>query len=172
MKTLAELSGSQLTWQQRGNFKMDYELVLAGDQAATLRWRTASGSLATAESADGCWTFKRVGIWRVRVTVRACGSDTDLATFRQDRDGDGILTFGDGRSYLGHSTPRATSYDFRTDTGEPLIRLNSEGIMRHVGTVQILPSASGELAQNPWLVMLAWYLTVMTYIDEGAGATV
>jgi hypothetical protein len=34
--------------------------------------------------------------------------------------------------------------------------------MRHVGTVQILLSATTELAQNPWLVMLVWYLTVRT----------
>ena len=171
MKTIGEVSGLELNWQQRGNFKMDYELVAGDTLAATLRWRTATGSLATAESADGCWTFKRVGLWRVRVTIRACGSDTDLATFRQDREGDGTLTLSDGRRLLAHSTPRATSYDFRTDSGEPLIRLNSEGMMRHVGSVRILPTADPVLAQIPWLVMLAWYLTVMTYLDEGAGAT-
>ena len=170
MRTIAELASTELNWQQRGNFKMDYELLSDGEQAATLRWRTMSGSLATAESADGCWTFKRVGVWRVRVTVRACGSDTDLAEFRQDRESEGTLTLSDGRKYLAHSTPRATSYDFRTDAGEPLIRLNSEGMMRHVGTVRLLPTANPVLAQIPWLVMLSWYLTVMTYIDEGAGA--
>jgi hypothetical protein len=52
-----------------------------------------------------------------------------------------------------------------------LIRLKSEGMMHHVGTVEILPAAGPALAHIPWLVMLAWYLTVMTYIDEGASAT-
>jgi hypothetical protein len=44
-------------------------------------------------------------------------------------------------------------------------------MMRHVGKVRILPTADLVPAHVPWLVMLAWYLTVMTYLDEGAGAT-
>jgi hypothetical protein len=171
MRTIAELTGGELKWRQRGNFKMDYELMSDGEVAATLRWRSVSGSLATAESADGCWTFKRVGVWRVKVTVRRCGSETDLAAFRYDSTSGGVLTLHDGRRYPAYTTPRATSYDFRSDLGEPLIRLKSEGMMHHVGTVEILPAAGPALANVPWIVMLAWYLTVMTYIDEGASAT-
>jgi hypothetical protein len=172
MRTIAELTGTELKWQQRGDFKLDYELLAEGEPAATLRFRSTSGSLATAESDDGCWTFKRVGIWQVRVTTRPCGSDADIASFRYDgRSGDGVLTLSDNRKYLAHTTAWASSYDFRTDVGEPLIRLKSEGMMRHSGSVEILPVGVTVLAGIPWLVMLIWYLTVITYIDAGAAAS-
>jgi hypothetical protein len=37
--------------------------------------------------------------------------------------------------------------------------------------MEILPAAAAVLAEIPWLAMLAWYLTVITYIDAGAFAT-
>jgi hypothetical protein len=172
MRAIAELRGTKLKWQQRGDFKLDYELLADGEHAATLRFRSTSGSLATAESGDGCWTFKRVGILQVRVTTRPCGSHTTIASYRyDDRSGTGVLTLSGNRKYLAHTTARASSYDFRTELGEPLIRLNSEGIMHHSASMEILPVAATVLAEIPWLVMLAWYLTVITYIDAGAFAT-
>jgi hypothetical protein len=173
MRAIAELTSTKLNWQQRGDFKLDYQLLADGEPAATLRFRSASGSLATAESGDGCWTFKRVGIWQVRVTTRPCGSHTTIASYRyDDRSGTGVLTLSGNRKYLAHTTTRPASYyDFRTEVGEPLVRLNSEGIRRNTASMEILPAAAAVLAEIPWLAMLAWYLTVITYIDAGAFAT-
>jgi hypothetical protein len=79
MKRLAELMGRELKWTQPGAFKMNYELLAGDELAATLRFRSSFGSLATAESADGCWTFKRAGFFQTRVTIRVCGEEADIA---------------------------------------------------------------------------------------------
>ena len=51
---------------------------------ATLRFRSIWGSLATAESADGCWTFKRVGFLQTRATIRTCESEDEIAVFKNN----------------------------------------------------------------------------------------
>jgi hypothetical protein len=77
---------------------MDYELRSDADLLATLTFRNMFGTFATAESADGCWTFKRVGFWQNRASIRACGSDTDVAVFKNNTwDRGGTLEFSSGR---------------------------------------------------------------------------
>ena len=50
----------RLEWVQPGALKMYYELRSDNELIATLGFRSLLGSFATAESADGCWTFKRI----------------------------------------------------------------------------------------------------------------
>ena len=171
MRPIAEVLSGDLNWQQRGDVKLEYDLMADGEPVASLHFRSTSGSLATGESGDGCWTFKRVGIWQVRVTTRPCGSNVDIASFRYDgRTGDGMLVLSDNRRYLAHATPSASSYDFRTEDGRPLLRLRSEGMMRHAAAVEVPQAGAPALAAVPWLVLLGWYLTVITYIDAGAAS--
>ena len=82
MLRIGELIGRDLHWNQPSGFKMEYELRDGETLAATLRFRSSFGSLATAESADGRWTFKRVGFWHPVITVRASNEEATLATFR------------------------------------------------------------------------------------------
>jgi hypothetical protein len=169
MRRIAELGAKELEWRQQGSVMMDYELVAEGEAVATLRFRSMMGSLATGQSADGCWTFKRVGFFHPKVTVRACGSGGDLGTFRNNTwSGGGSLTLRDGRKFLANTNLWATTYDFMTEGGDALIRLRSSGMMRHHSDVEILSGAGPLLAEVPWIVMLAWYLTVLMYVDAGA----
>ena len=64
VKKIGEMIGRKLEWVQPSAWKMQYELRAGDELIATLRFRSSFGSFATAESADGCWTFKRVGFWQ------------------------------------------------------------------------------------------------------------
>jgi hypothetical protein len=66
MQTIARLIDRELMWVQPSAFKQEFELQVDGELAATLRLKSSFGSFATAESAGGCWTFKRVGFWQTR----------------------------------------------------------------------------------------------------------
>mgnify|MGYP000350861041 CR=1 FL=1 len=169
MLTIAQLIDRDLKWVQPHPFKQEYELQADGEPAATLRWKSAFGSLATAESADGCWTFKRVGFWQTRATVRACGSDTDIATFKNNTwKGGGTLTLADGRTYLASTNFWQTQFEFKTETGERLFGYtNIGGVMRLSARVQIEPPAV-TLRELPWMVMLGWYLALMLHRDSAA----
>lgn len=169
MKNIPTLRGHQLTWVQPRALKMEYELQDGGELVATLRFRSSFGSFATAESADGCWTFKRVGFWKTRVTVRTCGSEFDIAAFRNNtwKHG-GTLELLDGRSYPANTNLWMSEYEFTTRAGDPLVKYTRvHGLLRLSSTVDIQPAATS-LSELPWLVMLGWYLTVMMHVDSAA----
>lgn len=173
MMKITELIGHELKWIQPNALKMEYELY-AGDQAAgqiaaTLQFRSSFGSFATATSADGSWTFKRVGFWQTKVTIRANGADADLAVFKNNTwRGGGTLEFPDGRKYLANTNFWATRYEFTTETGEVLIVYKNIGGILHMSSGAEIHTSTKDIAEMPWMVLLGWYLTVMMYMDSAA----
>lgn len=173
MRKIAELIGKELKWVQPNALKMEYELRTGDMVAATLLFRSSFGSFATAASADGSWTFKRVGFWQTKVTIRASGAETDLAVFKNNTwGGGGTLELPDGRKYLANTNSWASQYEFKTETKEALISYRKiGGMLRMSSGVEIYPLAK-DIAELPWMVLLGWYLTVMMYMDYAASATV
>lgn len=170
MNKIAEVIGRELEWVQPSAWKMEYELRAGDELLATLRFRSSFGSFATAESADGCWTFKRVGFWQTRVTIRRCGSDTDIATFKNNTwSGGGTLELPDGREILATTNLWQTNFEFKTEAGETLVRFKTGGLVHLSATVEIQPDAAG-VPELPWVVMFGWYLAVMMYMDTASTA--
>lgn len=169
MLKLAELIGQELKWVQPHAMHMEYELRAGEHEAATLRFRSSFGSFATAASADGTWTFKRVGFWQTRVTVRAAGEESDLAVFKNNTwSGGGTLELPDGRNYPANTNFWATQYEFKDEAGKPLVSYRKIGGILHLSSqVEIHPRAR-EIEEAPWIVLLGWYLTVMMYMDAAA----
>lgn len=170
MMRTAEVATRSLQWTQPSALKMNYELLAGDEVASTLRFRSSFGSLATGESQDGCWTFKRVGFWKPRVTVRVCDGDEDIASFsNQTWSGGGTLTLADGRSFRVSNNFWQTKLEFREETEATLIRFESGGVIHLSARVEIDPRAV-TLPELPWLLMLGWYLIVMSHRDSGAAA--
>src|SRR5215471_7349890 len=84
MQKISSVADEALRWSQPSALKRHYELKGSSDLVAQLRFRSAFGTLAMAESGDGSWTFKRVGFWQRTVTVREDGSEESLAVFRDN----------------------------------------------------------------------------------------
>jgi hypothetical protein len=165
MKRVSELIDQQLKWVQPSALKMHYELRAGDELVATLRFRSTLGTFATAESADGCWTFKRIGFRQTRVTVRACGVDTDIATFNNNTwKAGGTLEFPDGRKFPATTNFWQTKLEFQNESGDTLIQFQSGGLMHLSATVEIQHSPVG-LSELPMMVILGWYLIVMIYMD-------
>jgi len=172
MRKIAELVGQELEWVQPGLFKMQYELRADDELAATLRFRSSFGSFATGESADGCWTFKRIGFWQTRVTIRACGDDVDIATFKNNTwSGGGTLELSDARKFLATTNFWQTNLEFQEESGSTLITFKSGGLIHPSATVHVEPNTVS-LSELPWVVMLGWYLTVMMHMDSAAVAAI
>lgn len=170
MKVIAEVIGRELKWVQPSAWKMEYELRADDELIATLRFRSSWGTFATAEGADGCWTFKRVGFWQTKATIRGCGSDTDVAEFKNNTwSGGGTLALSDGRQLSASTNGWRTTFEFKSGSGETLVRFKSGGFVHLSATVEIQPDANG-MPELPWIVMLGWYLTVMMYMDSASMA--
>jgi len=150
---------------------MHYELVSStGEVEATLHFRSSFGSFATAESADGCWTFKRVGFWQTKVTVRPCGSDEDIARFKNNTwSCGGTLEFPDGRTFQANTNFWQTKFRFESPTGEKLIEFETSGLLHLSIAVAVQPGAS-TMVDLPLMVMLGCYLVVMMHVDQATTA--
>jgi hypothetical protein len=165
MKKIAELTSQELKWVQPSAFKMCYELRAGEVLAATLRFRSSFDSLATGNSADGCWTFKRAGFLQTRVTIRECGQDTDMALFRNNTwSGGGTLELSGGRKLQASTNLWQSKLEFKHETGETILQFNSGGVIHLNAGVEIEPEAY-KMVELPWVVMLGWYLTVMMNMD-------
>lgn len=172
MKRLEQVVGLPLQWMQPSAWREAYELRAGEDVVATLRFRSAFGSFATAETADDCWTFKRVGFWQTRVTVRRCGASEDLAVFHNNTwSGGGTLVFPDDRRYRASTNVWQTRYEWQTEPGEPLVRFDIGGFFHYSAQVVIQPAAL-RLPQLPLLITLGWYLAVMLHQDSASVAPV
>jgi hypothetical protein len=172
MKRMSEIGSLPLEWIQPKALQEAYELRTGDELVATLKFRSAFGTLARAECHDGCWTFKRVGFWQNKATVRACDGANDLAVFINNTWNDGgTLEFPDGRKFKATTNAWMTRLEFQTETEQPLLRFKYHGIFRLSATVEVLPEASS-FAELPLLVLFGWYLAVMLYHDSSAAATI
>lgn len=93
MKDLRDLNGCDLVWRDRNG---RFELSHGKDVFGTLTFRSSCGTLATAETAHGKWTFKRVGFLNPMVTAREAGSEKQCAHYHPRFYGGGQLVLSDG----------------------------------------------------------------------------
>lgn len=171
MKSLHELAGRELEWKQPHMSRREFELMEGDQVVATLAFRSLLGSFATATTADGSWTFKRVGFWKPHVTVRVAGAENEVATFRNNTwSAGGTLTFPDGQALRASTNFWQSRYDFLNDADEPLVRYHGiRALLRHGATVEIT-AAGAKLRELPLLVTLGWYLAVKMADDAGGAA--
>jgi hypothetical protein len=173
MRRIAELVGQSLKWEQPSALKMNYELRTGGGElAALLHFRSSFGSFATTETADGCWTFKRIGFFQTKVTIRACGSDRDIGIFKNNTwSGGGTLELADGGTFRAATNFWQTKFGFETESGEKLIGFEKGGLLHLSATVEIQPNAVS-MAELPLMVTLGCYLIVMMDMDATTATTV
>jgi len=172
MQKLANLIDRELTWSQPSMRKKEFELHAGELLAATLRFRSSFGSLAIAESGDGCWTFKRNGFFKTHVSVRRCDDDTrDIATFHNNTwSGGGSMEISGGPTLRASTNLWRTKYSFNSPSEEPLVVFNTHGLVRYSADVEIRPQAA-QMLELPLMVMLGWYLAVMMKNDDAASAS-
>jgi hypothetical protein len=171
MRKLYEVADQSLKWSQPSTFKNAYELRAGDELIATLKFKSVFGSFATGESADGSWTFKRVGFWQTRATIRAADSETELASFKDKTwASGGTLSMADGRQLRATTNFWSTKLTFQDDKHDPLIVFDNHGILHLSSIVDIRPSARA-MPELPWLVMFGWYLSIkMSQDATGAAA--
>jgi hypothetical protein len=100
MTEYSEIRSSTAEWIQPKSGYRRFELRSNDTIVGILDFRSSTGTYALAESARGRWTYKRVGFFTIRITIREEGADVDSAVFKPDFWGNGRLTFKDGSSYV------------------------------------------------------------------------
>ena len=172
MRHLTDAGTRSLHWTQTRLFDSNYQLVDGDEVCARLSFPRLFGSFAIAEAAGGTWTFKRVGFWHTRATIRKEGADTDLAVFEHNTwSGGGTLRLADGRKIQITTNFWQSRIEFQSEDGRPLFRYETEGFMRLGATLESLPAVAA-LPELPWLLTFGWYLVVMIQHDAATQAVV
>jgi hypothetical protein len=169
MKSITKL-GKDLYWMQP-TLRRSYELRAGKDIFATMVFKTELGSLATVKSLEKTWTFKRVGFFKPRITVREKDTETDLLVYSpQWGSADGVFEIVDGDTYVWKLANHwATQYQVVDLEGEPLISYTSKidrvsDLIKDQAKVEI-----GKEMQNGshliLLIAIGWYLIVLQQGD-------
>ena len=171
MLRIADLTGHPLKWVQP-KMRMEYDLLTGETGVATLKFRSSWGTLAFADSGDGSWTFKRVGFWQNRASIRVTGSEQDLAVFTNNTwSQGGTLEIAGGKRYKATTTFWMTRMEWKTEEEQPLVAFHIGGFFKQTADVEILPLAA-QLPELPVLVLFGWYLILMLHQDAATIAVV
>jgi hypothetical protein len=168
MKSVRKIAPATLYWVQLRSIRHEFELSSRDEVCGTLCWEKAFGSLASATSDDGQWTFKRVGFLNPRVTIRQPGSDLDIAIFKPGWTGSGVLEFPSGRRFLWeHKDSWRLEWTFE-EAGQELLRFKSRaGSFKMKVRVDLAPSVKN-LTEASLLASLGMYLLVLMRDDYAA----
>ena len=160
MERLTGTRSKSFEWTRSGKVST---LASGGHVYAKVTWGKGWGSLATAESADGRWTLKRVGFLRPKVTVRTEGSQSEMAVVAMDFGGGGKIAFTDARAYtfrrVGFWHPVLVLED---SAGRKVFTItHSTGLGRRVATFTLDEEAARSDWRTSLLAMVVWYIGVL-----------
>lgn len=175
MKRIGDYQIEALEWRQPKGLDHFYELKAGQELLARLTFRSLFGTLATAETAEGSWTFKRVGFLNPRVTVRVASKEEDLAVYQPKFWGDGVLTFQDGRALSWKPVNFwRTDWSFFSDQEEAVLEFKSgvqEEKLRDIFKTQYTLTRHGTGPDRdilPILATLGLYLIILHQQDSAA----
>jgi len=167
MKQMRDFIGQPMTWVQTNAKERTYELRLGDDVVASLRWQKPSGSLALGEAADGIWSFKRVGFFSPKVTVRTAGPESDIAVFTPDwHVGKGTSEMAGGTRYRWAATSFWRSeMAFCNEAGQPLVQYKPERLLQLAAAKVEVTPAGAAVSELSLLTVLGWYLMLLLAED-------
>jgi hypothetical protein len=177
MELIQKAQNIPLYWVQPKTMARYFLLHSGEHEFASLDFQSAFGSLAIADTAEHTWSFKRMGFFNPRVTVRRPNEEIDLAVYQPRWTGtEGTLTLSGGRAFQWKATNFwATKFAFLDSSGEPLLWFKEGAEESHISDLfktqallEIEP-AGWQLAELELLVTLGWYLLIL-YHEDAAGA--
>ena len=168
VNSTTEPKTSRFTWMETG--KLESQLVSGGEVVGTLRWDRGWSALATGESSEGRWTFKRVGFLTPKIMVRAPSSQANSATLTLAWRGGGVIDLATGESFRLAPKGFWRSEWVLTDSDErSLMTLRPSFAWGKAGaSVEVEPAALS-IRELSLLVVLCWYSVLLTCYDNSDG---
>jgi hypothetical protein len=161
MRTIESVIGRELQWVQPSFLKMEFELKNSNIVVAKLEFKHLISEEARAESADGCWKFKRKGFWKTTISVSACDDDIPIVSFEGKRWGKIFPIQLPGGEHVKIVTDFwGWTFSLQTETGELIAEVKRKGLFS--GTYKVdLRKRGSSYKELPWLLMLLWYLMIL-----------
>ncbi len=174
MKSIKDTGKTKLSWIQRKALKRHFALCDGEETIGTLEWKSDSGSLVTGSVAEGTWAFKRTGVFKFVVSIREAEQGNEIAIFKPDWRGQGLLEFPDGPTYKWmQKSWIKNAWDLTTQDDKTLLTVRQmqglKSILKEEGEIELAPEIL-EDPNMPLLVLLGWYLTLLHAYDSATAA--
>jgi hypothetical protein len=166
MRPISGVADQELLWVQPAALKQVFVLMAGEDVVATLIFQR--GTLASVETADQRWTFKREGFWHPQVTVRKADAEENQAVFRPNWGSGGTLEFADGGTLrFAAANFWHSQWAWLLPDGRSGIHFhNKGGFLKSGAEVKIQDVL--DLPDMALLVALGWYLLVLFARDAAS----
>lgn len=167
MKSLREVNTKELKWVQRSCD--EDELVAGDDVVGALHWTSSWSSLAIAESADGKWTFKRVGFIHPKIAIRNAGDKSDLYAADVNWGGEATLILPEHGTFRWTSNVWHTKWILLDNDAKEVMRIELSGFVNVNGKLTIeQPTIPGPTLSL--LALLGWHLIMNVLSDDASSA--
>ena len=171
MNSMSESGVRNLTWRQTG--KLESQLVAGEEVLATLRWAKAWGTLATGESTEGTWTFKRGGLLAPKIIVQTPGSGGSSASMTPRWKGDSAISLPGGQRF--RLAPKGfwrSEWVLTDDERKPVMTIKPSFAWGKVEASVEVETGAIAIRELPLLTILCWYAILLVSYDnsDGGGA--
>lgn len=169
MRTIDPRQLSDLEWRQPSALSRSYELTSGDSVLAAVKFTKALGTLATAQTSDASWTFKRTGFLNPVVTARLEGSETNVAAFRAKWTArSGTLELATGETLV----MRALNFwgsQWGVEDGQAvlLMKIHEKGVVHSSARYEIT-EAGKRRTDLGLLLCLSWYVLVLMAEDSAS----
>jgi hypothetical protein len=150
--------GAGLKWVQPSARRYEYVLVSGDKAVGALAWKSWRDSLAFAEAPEGRWTFKQVGFWQSKSTIRVAGDDADAGLFESGWSGAGTLRLG-GKSFKWRpANSWYTKWEFADADGAVIRFKSTHRLLKNEAEVEV----TRQVPEATLLVLFGWYVLLNT----------
>ncbi len=163
MKAIHEANGAGLQWEVSVENKRAFELRDGDETVATLSFQKSWGTLAIGETAGSQWTFKRVDFLPPTLTVRAAGSEENLAEFKPDRIGSSAeVEFASGSRFQWlHDKAEGHKWTLASDAGVPLLHFKARQWLQGEPIQVEIEEEARKLPELALLLLLGEYFLML-----------
>jgi len=169
MKKLSELAGETLFIHQPSVWKSYYELKYGEELLGAIQGKGIFGTTMIFKMGNDEWEIYRTGFWKSEIGIKQAGYELPYATYKRD----GFKSRGTVKCYKGEqmiieSKILKGGFSVKTLSGEYLVRLKDKLSLREKTEIQI-EQKSELLDKYPWVIVLAWYLSLQRKRAAHAG---
>ena len=86
-------------WVQQKTMQKSFELLTGERVIGTLQFHHALSTRAEVQTSFQCWSFKRTGFPKTRISIRKSNGEQDFAIFSPYLFGNGVLQIENGHSF-------------------------------------------------------------------------
>jgi len=160
-----EVNLKEMKWIQR-SITQD-ELVSGNDVLGALHWANSWGSLASAESAYGKWTFKRVGFVHPKISIRTPDQKSNLHIAEVSWNGEATLKVLDQGTFRWTPNTWHTKWTLLDDNKKEVMKIELSGFLNVSGNLTVA-NPSIPYPTLSLLALLGWYLIMLVLQDDAS----